>query len=123
MKAARLAADMARAKPWSDDSEAVRLAALELLYRHGCEAATDGVLLAAAEAGRAADDAGLRALLEAVTGLDIPVLPVSGRDMTRAGIAPGPKVGEELRLAESRWIDSGFALDRAALLAEVAGTA
>lgn len=119
MKAARLAADAARVTSWDAGPEAVRLAALELLYRHGREAATDGVLLAAAEAGRAADDAGLRALLEAVTGLDIPVLPVSGRDMTRAGIAPGPKVGEELRLAESRWIDSGFALDRAALLAEV----
>ena len=122
MKAARLAADAAHGKPSDADPDAVRLAALELLYRHGREAASDGVLLAAAEA-RAADDASPRALLEAVATLDIPRLPVSGRDMTKAGIAPGPKVGEGLRLAESRWIESGFALDRAALLAEVAGAA
>lgn len=123
MKAARLAADMARGKLGSAEPEAVRLAALELLYRHGREAACDGVLLAAAEAGLAAEDAGLRALLEAVTALDVPRLPVSGGDLTKAGVAPGPKVGEGLRLAESRWIDSGFALDRAALVSAVLGRA
>lgn len=123
MKAARLAADMARAKPWNTDPEAVRLAALELLYRHGREAAGDGVLLAAAEAGLAAEDAGLRALLEAVAALDVPRLPVTGGDLTKAGVAPGPKVGEGLRLAESRWIDSGFSLDRAALVSAVLGRA
>ncbi|WP_067217803.1 CCA tRNA nucleotidyltransferase [Stappia indica] len=121
MKAARLAADMAREKLGSAEPEAVRLAALELLYRHGREAACDGVLLAAAEAGLAAEDAGLRALLEAVTALDVPRLPVSGGDLTKAGVAPGPKVGEGLRLAESRWIDSGFSLDRAALISAVLG--
>ena len=123
MKAARLAADMAQGKLGSAEPEAVRLAALELLYRHGREAACDGVLLAAAEAGLAAEDVGLRALLEAVAALDVPRLPVTGGDLTKAGVAPGPKVGEGLRLAESRWIDSGFALDRAALISAVLGRA
>ena len=123
MKAARLAGDMARGKLGSAEPEAVRLSALELLYRHGREAACDGVLLAAAEAGLAAEDAGLRALLEAVTALDVPRLPVSGGDLTKAGVAPGPKVGEGLRLAESCWIDSGFSLDRAALVSAVLGRA
>ncbi|WP_249695846.1 CCA tRNA nucleotidyltransferase [Stappia sp. WLB 29] len=126
MKAARLAADAARAKlaggkPDPAEPEALRLSALELLYRHGREAATDGVLLAAAEARRAADDAGLRALLAAVAALDVPRLPVSGGDLTKAGLAPGPKVGEGLRLAETHWIDSGFSLDRAALVSAVLG--
>ena len=123
MKAARLAADLARMKSWDAGPQAVRLVALELLYRHGREAATDGVLLAAAEAGRAADDAALRALLAAVTALDIPRLPLSGGELTKAGVAPGPKVGEGLRLAETRWIESGFSLDRVALISAVLGRA
>ena len=123
MKAARLAADAARMKSWDAGPEALRLAALELLYRHGREAATDGVLLAAAESGRAADDGALRALLAAVTALDIPRLPLSGGELTKAGVAPGPKVGEGLRLAETRWIESGFSLDRVALISAVLGRA
>ncbi|QGZ34394.1 CCA tRNA nucleotidyltransferase [Stappia indica] len=121
MKAARLAADAARMKSWDAGPQAVDLAALELLYRHGREAATDGVLLAAAEAGLTAEDAALRALLAAVATLDIPRLPLSGGELTKAGVAPGPKVGEGLRLAETRWIESGFSLDRAALVSAVLG--
>jgi len=45
-------------------------------------------------------------------------LPVAARDFIAAGLAPGPALGEALKRAEGRWIDSGFQLDKAALLGE-----
>lgn len=90
--------------------------ALELLHRFGREAGVDGVLLAWSNSGLGPDDPAFKALLAQSLGLDAPVFPLSGRDLTRAGVAAGPEVGRRLALAEERWVASGFALDRTALL-------
>jgi poly(A) polymerase len=49
-----------------------------------------------------------------------PEFPVKGRDLTAAGFAPGPNLGQALKLLEAEWIASGFTLDRDALLARAA---
>jgi hypothetical protein len=37
----------------------------------------------------------------------------------QAGLKPGPALGQALEAARARWIDSGFALDKAALMAQI----
>ncbi len=49
-------------------------------------------------------------------GLDIPVFPVSGRDLLALGVEQGPQLGEVLKLLEQDWIASGFALSQSQLL-------
>ena len=39
-------------------------------------------------------------------------MPVTGADVTAAGVAPGPMVGEVLREVEAWWIDQDFTSDR-----------
>lgn len=41
-----------------------------------------------------------------------PPFPLSGRDATQAGLAPGPAVGEALRAVEDWWIDGDFRAGR-----------
>lgn len=49
-----------------------------------------------------------------------PEFPIKGRDLSATGFAPGPRMGEALKLLEAEWIASGFKLGRDALLARVA---
>lgn len=45
-----------------------------------------------------------------------PTFPLQGQDLIAAGIKPGPEMGQRLKALEEAWIDSGFKLDRDALL-------
>jgi poly(A) polymerase len=49
-----------------------------------------------------------------------PEFPVNGKDLAALGVGKGPKVGEMLRGLENAWVDSGFALERGALLERAA---
>ncbi|RWC06642.1 CCA tRNA nucleotidyltransferase [Mesorhizobium sp.] len=49
-----------------------------------------------------------------------PDFPLKGADLTRLGASPGPKLGATLKNLENEWIESGFALDRGALLKRAA---
>jgi tRNA nucleotidyltransferase/poly(A) polymerase len=49
-----------------------------------------------------------------------PDFPLKGADLTTLGAAPGPKLGATLKNLENEWIESGFALDRDALLKRAA---
>jgi len=99
-----------------------------LLYRHGDGPLRDRLrlALAAARAQAAADDKALVAaggharLLKQLEGWERPVFPVRGADLQAAGIAAGKPLGDALRRLEAEWVDSGFALDRDALLSRVA---
>jgi len=88
------------------------IAARVELYRRGPGGFRDAVLLAGA------DGADWHAALAAVEGWTVPTLPVRGADLLAAGLVPGPALGRRLAEIEQRWIDSGFTLDRAALLAQ-----
>ncbi|MGF1553261.1 MAG: CCA tRNA nucleotidyltransferase, partial [Paracoccaceae bacterium] len=81
------------------------------------EAARAGLLLALAE-GADFDPAAAEAAI--ARGADA-VFPLAARDLVAAGVAPGPALGERLRAAEAAWIESGFALDKSALLTQFGG--
>ncbi len=55
----------------------------------------------------------------AIAGLnlnDIPAFPLKGRDIIATGIVEGPNVGLILNNLENKWIESGFTLNKAALI-------
>jgi tRNA nucleotidyltransferase/poly(A) polymerase len=95
------------------------------LYRGDRQATVDrlGLALASARARAAQDDAalteagGLSRQLGYALKWERPVFPVKGADLAGLGIAPGPKLGSLLKALEKEWIDGGFVLDRAGLLA------
>ncbi len=45
-------------------------------------------------------------------------MPLAAADLIAAGMAPGPTLGQALARAEAAWIESDFALDKTALLAQ-----
>lgn len=49
-----------------------------------------------------------------------PDFPLKGADLTTLGASPGPKLGATLKNLENEWVESGFALDRGALLERAA---
>lgn len=86
----------------------------EAAYRHG-EAAVEGLALAAARGQWGRDRLGEAARV--LGSLVIPAFPISGADLTDLGMAQGPALGQELKRLERLWIDSGFTLGKADLLA------
>ncbi|MHB1101171.1 MAG: CCA tRNA nucleotidyltransferase [Devosia sp.] len=88
----------------------------EAAYRHPA-ALADGVEVAAVLADWT--DAGRLAVSEQLQSLDVPRFPLSGGDLVRLGMRPGKALGAELDRLEQLWIESGFALDRDTLLANV----
>ena len=88
----------------------------EAAYRHG-ETAVEGLALAAAQGNW--PPARLAEAARMLGSLVIPPFPISGADLVALGMKKGPELGAELRRLERVWIDSGFALDQARLLAEV----
>ena len=75
----------------------------------------EGLALVAARA--AWSQARLAETARALAGLVVPDFPINGRDLTALGMAEGPRLGQELARLERLWIESGFALGKAALLA------
>ncbi len=75
---------------------------------------SDAVEVAATFAGWT--EAGKSAIVEHLRTVDVPKFPVSGNDLLQKGMRPGPRIGAELDRLEQKWIQSGFKLDRNALL-------
>lgn len=100
----------------------------KMLYRGEVRGFVYRLRLALASArGRAVEDdkalieaGGFSRLLAFAEKWEKPVLPVKGADLTALGVTQGPKVGDTLRALETAWIDSGFTLDRDALLERAA---
>ena len=88
----------------------------EAAYRYG-EAAVEGLAMTASlhQWGPSRLSEAARVLASTV----VPGFPVTGHDLADLGIAPGPALGRELSRLEQAWIDSGFALGKAELLALV----
>ncbi|EFM58259.1 polyA polymerase family protein [Brucella sp. BO2] len=121
-------AERARLEAWAR-ADAVKpglseQALKKAIYRGSKQALLDRIRLAYAAARQEAvgsDEAMIRAggfarLLDAAEHYDAPVFPVTGGDLLARGIEKGPGLGETLRSLETLWIDSGFSLDRSALL-------
>jgi len=88
----------------------------EVAYRQG-EAAVEGLALAAARENWSRDR--LAEAARMLAGLIVPPFPLTGADLAGLGMAQGPALGQQLRRLEQLWIDSGFTLGKAELLAEV----
>lgn len=82
------------------------------LYVLGAQTVSDRLRLAEA---RGEGDA--EADLHTAAAWRAPDLPVNGRDLIEAGLQTGPQLGAVLSQLEEAWIESGFTLDHAALLA------
>lgn len=87
------------------------------LARLGPERYRDLALLAAAD-GAIARPA-LDAMLALAESWRPPAFPLTGRDVTALGIAPGPQVGRLLAALRRWWEDGDFTADRAACLAHL----
>jgi poly(A) polymerase len=85
----------------------------EAAYRYP-EALEDAVDVATVLAGWT--EAGKSAVLDQLQHVEVQPFPLGGADLIALGHAPGPGMGAELARLEQLWIDSGFAMDRAALL-------
>lgn len=72
-----------------------------LAYRIGRDSAEDRLLLAA-------EDAALAAGWTALSGWEVPRLPLTGGALVARGLAKGPDVARALRAIEDRWIAEGF---------------
>ncbi|RWP38362.1 CCA tRNA nucleotidyltransferase [Mesorhizobium sp.] len=94
------------------------------LYRGDRQGLVDRLRLSLASArARAVEDndalleaGGFSRLLAFAGKWKKPDFPLKGADLTRLGASPGPKLGATLKNLENEWIESGFALDRGALL-------
>jgi poly(A) polymerase len=85
----------------------------EAAYRHPA-AVADGIDVAAALAGWT--EAGKSAILDELQSLRVPQFPLRGGDLVGLGLPTDKTLGLELERLERLWIESGFALDRHALL-------
>jgi poly(A) polymerase len=61
----------------------------------------------------------LSKLLDFLDRYEKPKFPLSGGDLVAAGLHKGPEVGKVQRALEDEWIESGFTLNRDALLAKI----
>ncbi len=86
-----------------------------LFYRHGTEAV---IARAAADAARSGSSFPETAIA-AAGDWAAPVFPLSGEDLVKAGLAPGPLLGELLRALEADWIAGDFQAGAADLLADL----
>ena len=94
------------------------------LYRGDSKAVEDRLRIRLAALRKAAqgDDAALvgagacSRLLQMAEEWVRPDFPVTGNDLLKSGVSPGPGVGELLSALEDAWIDSGFAMTREQLL-------
>ncbi len=85
------------------------------LYRADLSALADRTKLAMIDKATRHE---LRVLLGRIESYERPTFPLRGGDLIEAGMKPGPAVSERLKALETRWIEGGFALDRADLLAD-----
>lgn len=90
-----------------------------VLYQLGSEAWADLVHLGLARSRSRLDDPAWRRLLRLPKRWPVPALPVTGRDLIAAGMAPGPEIGRMLRYLEDWWLASGFSLAKDDLLKRV----
>jgi poly(A) polymerase len=91
--------------------------ARRLLYRHGVADYRRLIMLSLARClGEATSSSGWLAALLIPQRWSAPSMPVKGADLVALGLAPGPKVGEIMRVLEAQWIGSDFNIGREALL-------
>ena len=79
-----------------------------ILYQAGADCWRDAAHIAWARSKAPLDDPLWKKLLRLPGRWKIPSLPVSGRDLIEAGMAPGPDMGMVLKRLEDWWVASDF---------------
>jgi tRNA nucleotidyltransferase/poly(A) polymerase len=110
-------------EPTSTESDLAKQA-----YRHGSQGILDRLRLALASArsravqsnGAMLEAGGFSRLLKFAESWKAPEFPLKGGDLLTMGAKAGPNVGQLLKSLENEWVDSGFALERGALLERAA---
>lgn len=85
-------------------------------YRFG-EDAVEGLAVAAAQENWSRER--LAETARDLGRLPVAPLPVDGADLAAKGMKPGPDMGAALGMLERAWVESGFTLDKDALLARL----
>lgn len=101
--------------PSPDDHTALQFAH----YKNGPAIFNAHIRLALAAARDAGETAAWRARQQQFDGVTYPPFPLRGEDIIKAGIAPGPAVGEALFKLEKSWLEAGQKLTKAELLAKL----
>ena len=94
-------------------------AARACLYADGEVAYRERVLTAWARSGAAPADPAWRDRYVLPERWPPPRFPLGGADVLALGVAPGPRIGELLRVLEEGWIAGDFAADEAELRAQL----
>ncbi|UNE53750.1 CCA tRNA nucleotidyltransferase [Bartonella machadoae] len=99
----------------------------KMIYFHGRQPVVDQLSLCVAAAHFAAlqeDEAAQKVerymrLYQLAQKWQIPTFPVNGKDLMKKGFSKGVLLGEKLKELEMLWIESGFSMDRNALLEKI----
>ena len=86
------------------------------VLNRGNRAAADLLLLSWVFSGETPEHRCWRSAFEIARDWQAPHFPLTGDDLIRAGMSPGPQVGEALWKAKEAWIESGYTLVREELL-------
>ncbi|BCM21286.1 CCA tRNA nucleotidyltransferase [Mesorhizobium sp. J8] len=124
--------DADRLRHWAltvaPDAKATETELAKKLYYGDRDGYLDRIRLALAAARtRAVEDnqammeaGGFSRLLNFTLKWQKPVFPIKGADLTALGASPGPKLGATLKNLEKEWVESGFTLERGALMRRAA---
>lgn len=115
-------AETARLRGWADDgaqlskdmSERDKLAAI---YRSGKQVIVDRARLRAAGEVDPILSTRWMSLADLAMGWQPPEFPVSGKDLSKAGVPKGSGMGKALKALEALWVRSGFSTEKPQLLA------
>lgn len=96
--------------PISDAASARRIG-----YKRGEAAGRDVLLIQAANNATSLQTRLVSLIIEGSQQ----TMPVKANDLMRAGMEPGPEIGQALEQMEEMWIESDFTLDRSTLMGEI----
>ena len=114
--------ETSRLRGWADDdaqlstdmAERDRLAAI---YKSGKSVITDRARLRAAGEADPIQSARWMALAALASEWEVPTFPLTGKDLTGAGVPKGPAMGKALKALEALWVRSGSSTEKPQLLA------
>jgi len=92
-----------------------------LIYKIGPATFADVTWVSQARSKARMDDPRWQKLRDLAKTWPVPVLPVSGQDLVAAGVRPGPRLGQQLRVIEDYWIGQDFRPGRSELLQMIEG--
>ena len=110
-----------RLRAWADDGTMLspnvsdrdkRIA----IYKAGKQVVLDRARLRAAGEQDPIKSSRWMSFADLAMGWQQPTFPVTGKDLKKVGVEPGPEMGKAMKALEALWVKSGFAVDKEKLL-------